>query len=56
MRTVCTVWLHFPGLWLDPQALLAGDTRRLRAVVDLGLATPEHAEFVARLAERPAGS
>lgn len=41
----------FPGLWLDPQALIEGDTRRLRAVVDLGLATPEHAEFVARLGE-----
>ena len=40
----------FPGLWLDPTALLAGDTRRLRAVVDLGCATPEHAAFVARLA------
>jgi Uma2 family endonuclease len=40
----------FPGLWLDPRALLQGDTRRLRAVVDLGLATPEHAAFVARLA------
>jgi Uma2 family endonuclease len=41
----------FPGLWLDPVALLKGDTRRLRAVVDLGCATPEHAAFVARLAE-----
>jgi Uma2 family endonuclease len=41
----------FPGLWLDPQALLQRDTRRLRAVVDLGLATPEHAAFVAQLAE-----
>ena len=40
----------FPGLWLDPVALLAGDTRRLREVVDLGLATDDHAEFVARLA------
>ena len=40
----------FPGLWLDPQALLQGDRRRLRAVVDLGCATPEHAAFVARLA------
>ncbi len=40
----------FPGLWLDPAALLRGDRRRLRAVVDLGCATPEHAEFVARLA------
>lgn len=40
----------FPGLWLDPQALIRLDTRRLRQVVDLGLATPEHAAFVARLA------
>ncbi len=42
----------FPGLWLDPQALLNGDRRRLRAVLDLGCATPEHAAFVARLAEQ----
>jgi Uma2 family endonuclease len=41
----------FPGLWLDPQALLACDPRRLREVVDQGVATPEHAAFVARLAE-----
>jgi hypothetical protein len=42
--------VNFPGLWLDPQALVRGDGRRLRAVVDLGCATPEHAEFVAQLA------
>jgi Uma2 family endonuclease len=41
--------IAFPGLWLDPVALLNGDTRRIRAVVDLGCATSEHAEFVARL-------
>ncbi|MGC8642133.1 MAG: Uma2 family endonuclease [Isosphaeraceae bacterium] len=41
----------FPGLWLDPAALLKGDTRRLRAIVELGCATPEHAAFVARLAK-----
>lgn len=40
----------FPGLWLDPFALMSRDTRRLRQVVDLGLATPDHAAFVARLA------
>jgi hypothetical protein len=40
----------FPGLWLDPVALLKGDRRRLRAVVDLGCATPEHAAFAAKLA------
>jgi hypothetical protein len=42
----------FPGLWLDPVALFAGDRARLRAAVDLGLATPEHAAFVARLEAR----
>ncbi len=40
----------FPGLWLDPIALLEGDTRRLRSVVDQGCTTPEHAAFAARLA------
>jgi Uma2 family endonuclease len=40
----------FPGLWLAPEALIAGDTRRLRAVIDLGLAAPDHAAFLARLA------
>jgi hypothetical protein len=39
----------FPGLWLDPEALIRGDGRRLRAVVDLGCATPEHATFATRL-------
>ena len=40
----------FPGLWLDPQALLTGDRQRLRTVLDVGCATPEHAAFVGRLA------
>jgi len=40
----------FPGLWLDPEALFEGDLPRLSAAVDLGVATPEHAAFVARLA------
>jgi Uma2 family endonuclease len=40
----------FPGLWLDPVALLAGDRAALRAALERGLATPEHAAFVARLA------
>jgi Uma2 family endonuclease len=42
----------FPGLWLDPIALVNGDRQRLRAVLDLGCATPEHAAFVAQLAAR----
>jgi Uma2 family endonuclease len=39
----------FPGLWLDPQALHDDDLDRLAQVVGQGVATPEHAEFVARL-------
>jgi Uma2 family endonuclease len=42
----------FPGLWLASEALIAGDTRRLRAVIDMSVAMPEHAAFVARLAAR----
>ena len=40
----------FPGLWLDPAALLENDLDGLIAVLERGLATPEHAAFVARLA------
>jgi Uma2 family endonuclease len=40
----------FPGLWLDPQALVSGDGPRLLAVLQEGLASPEHAAFVQRLA------
>jgi hypothetical protein len=40
----------FPGLWLDPASLLADDRVALRAALDRGLATPEHAAFIARLA------
>jgi Uma2 family endonuclease len=39
----------FPGLWLDAPALLRGDLARVLAVVQQGLASPEHAEFVDRL-------
>jgi len=40
----------FPGLWLDPHALLTGDTARLRTLLDQSLATVDHAALVARLA------
>jgi Uma2 family endonuclease len=40
----------FPGLWLDPAALLRRDRGRLLDVLRQGLATPEHAAFVSRLA------
>ena len=42
----------FPGLWLDPQALLSHDGRRLQQVLHQGLASPEHAAFVAQLASQ----
>ena len=43
----------FPGLWLDPQAFYAGNLKRLIEVLELGLASPEHAAFRARLASEP---
>jgi Uma2 family endonuclease len=39
----------FPGLWLDAAALLAGNLAQAIQIVQQGLATPEHAEFVVRL-------
>lgn len=38
----------FPGLWLDPIALLNFDTKRLREVVDLGVNSPEFAAFISQ--------
>jgi hypothetical protein len=42
----------FPGLWLDPEALLNRDRKRLLAVLRQGLASPEHVAFVAKLASK----
>jgi Uma2 family endonuclease len=39
----------FPGLWLDPAALLGGDLARVIEKLNQGLASPEHAAFVERL-------
>jgi len=39
----------FPGLWLDPAALLRGDLATVLAVVQRGLASPEHATFATQL-------
>lgn len=46
----------FPGLWLEPHALLSRDLARIGEVLDNGLASPEHAEFVEILAQRRGGS
>jgi Uma2 family endonuclease len=43
----------FPGLWLDPAALIRGDRATMARAVQQGLATPEHAAFVARLQPPP---
>jgi hypothetical protein len=43
----------FPGLWLDPAALLRHDGPRVLEVLRQGLATPEHGAFVARLTGPP---
>ena len=39
----------FPGLWLDPTALVAGKRARVLEVVQQGIASPEHRLFVAKL-------
>ena len=44
----------FPGLWLDPAALMRGDLPAVLALVQQGLASPEHAEFAARLGQASA--
>jgi Uma2 family endonuclease len=45
-------WLRsefYPGLWLDTDALIRGRLNDLRDAVNQGLASPEHAAFVAKL-------
>ena len=39
----------FPGLWLDPAALVCGEKTRVKAILQQGLDSAEHADFVARL-------
>jgi Uma2 family endonuclease len=41
----------FPGLWLDGDAMLAGDMARVLAKLDEGLGSPEHRAFVEKLAK-----
>jgi Uma2 family endonuclease len=44
----------FPGLRLDPDALINGDMVRVSQVLQQGLATPEHASFVTKLQQAAA--
>jgi Uma2 family endonuclease len=39
----------FPGLWLDPKALVRGEPLTVKAVLQQGLDSPEHTDFVVRL-------
>jgi Uma2 family endonuclease len=39
----------FPGLWLDPLALLNGDKTKVKSTLQQGLETSEHIEFVEKL-------
>ncbi len=42
--------VFFPGLWLDKAALLAGDLAKVLAVLQQGLASQQHQDFVQQLA------
>jgi len=46
----------FPGLWLDPQALVDLNGARVLDVLDQGLKSREHQEFVDALAAHKAGA
>ncbi len=39
----------FPGLWLDRSALIQGDTKRVRAIVDAGMISDDYLQFVQSL-------
>jgi hypothetical protein len=39
----------FPGLWLDPGAMLGSHLSRVLEILNQGLADPTHANFEARL-------
>jgi Uma2 family endonuclease len=42
----------FPGLWLDPQALIAEDHANVASVAQAGLDSPEHQKFVEKLQKK----
>ena len=42
----------FPGLWLDPAALLGENVPRLLEILERGLSSPEHQQFVQALSRR----
>ncbi len=45
----------FPGLWLDAKAMIKGDLAQVLRVLEEGIADPQHAEFVTKLARAKPG-
>lgn len=43
---------QFPGLWLDPAAMVSANLKQVIGVLRQGLDSPEHAEFVKLLASQ----
>ena len=43
----------FPSLWLDPNAFIALDGKRVISVLKMGMATLEHREFIKTLQSEP---
>ncbi len=46
----------FPGLWLDAAALVRSDLAAALAILQQGIASPEHADFVTKLQAAPSGT
>jgi hypothetical protein len=46
----------FPGLWLDPAALVRLDISAMFQALQQGIASPEHAAFVAKLRQQAGGA
>ena len=44
--------LVFPGLWLDPAAMVRSDHAGILKALERGLRSPDHRTFVGRLARR----
>jgi len=49
MFSACVTNSFADALWLDVQALLAMDGAKVLVVLQMGLQSTEHAEFVSRL-------
>jgi Uma2 family endonuclease len=46
----------FPGLWLDVAAMLGGQSAKVLALLQQGLASPEHQQFVQKLQAQGGGA